>query len=98
MGWSGGGRFDEAIVHFQRAVEIKPDFAEAYNNLANALARSGQVDAAIVQYQKALEINPDNAGAHNNLCVGLAGAAGSTRPSPITGRHWKSKVDVMSRR
>jgi len=28
------GKLDEAIVHFQKALEIKPDYAEAQNNSA----------------------------------------------------------------
>jgi tetratricopeptide (TPR) repeat protein len=61
------GQVDEAIVHFQKALEIKPDFAEAHNNLGNFLFQKGQVDEAIVHFQKALEIKPDYAVAHYNL-------------------------------
>ena len=61
------GKVDEAIAHFQKALEIKPDYAEAHNNLGNALLQKGNVDEAITHYQKALEIKPDYAEAHNNL-------------------------------
>ena len=61
------GHADEAIVHFQKALEIKPDYAEAHNNLGNVLFQKGDVDEAMVHYQKALEVNPDYAMAHNNL-------------------------------
>ena len=33
------GKLDEAIIHFRKAVEIEPDFAEARKNLADALGR-----------------------------------------------------------
>ncbi len=66
------GRIDEAIAHYQKALEIKPDFADAHNNLGVALARRGQVDSAIVRYQKALEIKPDCVDARNNLGAALA--------------------------
>ena len=58
---------DEAIGQFQKALEINPNYAEAHNNLGNALLQKGQVDEAMAQYQKALEINPNYAEAHNNL-------------------------------
>ena len=61
------GKVDEAITHFQKALQIKPDYAGACYNLGNALFQKGNVDEAIAHYQKALQINPDNAEAHNNL-------------------------------
>ncbi|MHB8773183.1 MAG: tetratricopeptide repeat protein [Syntrophales bacterium] len=60
-------QFDTAVAHFQKALEIKPDYVNARYNLANALAISGRVDAAITHFQKVLEINPDYAEAFNYL-------------------------------
>ena len=71
MALAGRGQSIEAIAHYQKALEIKPDYAEAHNNLGIALAGRGQVDEAIAHYQKALEIKPDYAYAHNNLGNGL---------------------------
>ena len=61
------GRVDEAIVQFQAALVIQPDYAVAHYNLGNALFQAGQPDEAIVHYQKALAIRPDYAEAHDNL-------------------------------
>ncbi len=61
------GKMDEAIAQFQKALEIKPDFAEACYNLGGAFFQKGDVDEAIAQCQKALQIKPDYAEAHNNL-------------------------------
>src|SRR5208283_2330716 len=61
------GAVDEAIAHFQKALQIRPDYAEAHNNLGNALLQRGAVAEAIVHFQKALQIQPDYAKAHNNL-------------------------------
>jgi tetratricopeptide (TPR) repeat protein len=33
------GRLDEAITHFQQALELQPDFADAKKNLAIARAK-----------------------------------------------------------
>jgi tetratricopeptide (TPR) repeat protein len=65
------GGVDEAIVHFQKALQINPDYAEAHNNLGNALLQKGQVDEAIAQYQKTLQIKPERAEVHNNLGYAL---------------------------
>jgi tetratricopeptide (TPR) repeat protein len=61
------GNVDEAIVQYQKALQIYPDYAEAHYNLGCALLKKGNVDEAITQYQKALQITPDDAGVHNNL-------------------------------
>ncbi|MCE0497749.1 MAG: tetratricopeptide repeat protein, partial [Methylacidiphilales bacterium] len=66
------GRGDEAIAHYQKALEINPNYAEAHNNLGNALFQKGQVDEAIGQYQKALEIDSNFSLACNNLGFALA--------------------------
>ena len=69
---AGRGQTDEAIRHYQAALEIKPDLAEAHYNLALVLASRGQTDAAIARYRAALASNPDYAQAHNNLALALA--------------------------
>jgi len=61
------GMVDEAITHFQEALQIKPGDAEIHNNLGNALLQKGEVDEAMVQYQKALQIKPDDAEIHCDL-------------------------------
>jgi Flp pilus assembly protein TadD len=61
------GHADEAIAHFQKSLEIKPDYAAAHDNLGNALLHKGRVDEAILHFQTALQITPDNEKAHNNL-------------------------------
>ena len=37
-----------------KRLQIKPDYAEALNNLGNALLQKGKMDEAIYQFQKAL--------------------------------------------
>ena len=61
------GQLDEAIAHFQKALEIQPDNARVHNNLGNALLQNGQLDEAIAHFQKALEIQPNLAVVHDNL-------------------------------
>ena len=53
----------------RRALELKPDFAEAHNNLGLAFKDQGNLDQAVACYRRALELKPDFAEAHNNLGV-----------------------------
>jgi tetratricopeptide (TPR) repeat protein len=62
---------DQAIAHYQEALLIKPNYAEAHNNLANALLQKGKMDEAIAHCQQALLIKPDYAEAHINLGIAL---------------------------
>jgi predicted O-linked N-acetylglucosamine transferase (SPINDLY family) len=61
------GKLSEAIASYQTALQIKPDFEEAQNNMGNAYSELGDHNNAVSCYQSALQINPDNADAHNNL-------------------------------
>ena len=52
-----------------RAIAIKPDYAEAYNNLGVTYNKLGQLEQAVQAYEEALKIDPDYADAHNNLGI-----------------------------
>jgi len=68
------GRTNEALVHYQKALALKPDFAEAHYNLGVTLVRRGQLDAGINHLETAIKIDPDYEKAHNNLGIALIGA------------------------
>jgi len=61
------GRWDDAIQHSQRALQLNPDDAEAHCNLGVALAAQGRQAEAMREYQRTLQINPDFAGAYDGL-------------------------------
>ena len=67
------GQVDDAIVHFQQAVKIEPQYPSAQINLGIALFQKGQVDQAIAQFQKILEmeIGPKVVGVHYLLATAL---------------------------
>jgi tetratricopeptide (TPR) repeat protein len=51
--------YDRAIESYKKAVEIKPDFHEAWYNMGNAYSDKKEYDGAIESYKKAVEIKPD---------------------------------------
>jgi tetratricopeptide (TPR) repeat protein len=54
-------RFAEAIDAYQKSLALKPA-GGAYNNMADALIKSGKTQEGIAAYNKAVEIDPLNAG------------------------------------
>ncbi len=66
------GRMDEAMAHYQKALEIQPNYVEAHNNLGYAFACLDRFDEAMAQYQEAVEIQPDCVEARYNLGNALA--------------------------
>ena len=54
------GLWREAIYRWEKAIELDPRYAAAYNNLAVAYEREGQPEKARKAYQKALDLEPNN--------------------------------------
>ena len=65
------GKPEEAVIAFQNAINIKPDYFKALNNMGNALKDQGKLDEAIEAYNKALSIKPDYAQAYYNMGITL---------------------------
>jgi len=57
------GDVDAAIREYTKVIELKPNSAVAYANLAVAQKKKGELDQAIVSLNKALELKPDFAAA-----------------------------------
>jgi Flp pilus assembly protein TadD len=66
------GRLDEAIVHFRKTLELKPEQASAHTNLGAALFDAGQAAEAIVHYRHALALQGEDLSTLNNLAWALA--------------------------
>jgi len=52
--------FDQAVEAYNKAIELRPFYADAYVGLGDARAAKGEIDPAIAAYQKALVFNPVN--------------------------------------
>ncbi|MFM6040515.1 MAG: CHAT domain-containing protein, partial [Sphaerospermopsis kisseleviana] len=53
------GRHEEAIISYNKAIEINPDFYQAWHARGGALHNLMQYEEALASYDKALEIKPD---------------------------------------
>ncbi len=62
-------RLTEAVVCFERAVHLQPDYVEAVVNLAVAHERAGRWTAAEHCWRRVLELNPAQAAAHASLAA-----------------------------
>ena len=54
------GLWREAIYRWEKAVELDPSYAAAFNDLAIAYEHEGQLAKARKAYDKALELDPNN--------------------------------------
>jgi len=54
------GLWKEAIYRWERAAQLDPTYAAAFNNLAVAYEHEGQLAKARDAYEKALRLEPNN--------------------------------------
>jgi len=54
------GLWNEALYRWQKAVELDPSYAAAWNNLAIAYEHEGKFEEAKKAYEKALQLDPKN--------------------------------------
>lgn len=56
-----------AVAEYRRALALKPDDPDVYNNMGNALAALDRPAHAVAAFRRALGLQPGNAVLHNNL-------------------------------
>jgi len=66
------GRVAEAFGHYDKALEINPEYSETNFNLGLLLVQLGRFAEAIPRLQQNLKINPDDIETHLNLGVAFA--------------------------
>ena len=60
------GENNPALEDYNRVIELKPDFAEAYHNRGTAYLSKAEYDQAIADYNRVIELKPDFAEAYHN--------------------------------
>jgi tetratricopeptide (TPR) repeat protein len=84
------GRTGEAVAQFEKAAELKPDFAAARANLGAALEKLGRLDEALMQLRKALETDARYAPAH--YVLGLVLSRRGDAEGAV--REWRSALAI----
>jgi protein O-mannosyl-transferase len=64
------GDAGRAIRDFDKAIDLKPGYAEAFSNRGVAHANAGNLDLAMADFDRAVELNPRDAEACRNRAVG----------------------------
>ena len=61
------GLWREAIYRWERATQIDPAYAAAFNDLAVGYEHEGQLEKARIAYEKAIAIEPSNTQIRQNF-------------------------------
>ena len=69
MSWKAMGRLEDAAASHEKAIRLKPDLAEAHNNLGGVRKEQGRLGEAAASYRKALSVDPDYPEIHFNLGI-----------------------------
>jgi tetratricopeptide (TPR) repeat protein len=64
-------RHGEALASYERAIELKPDYAVAWRNRGSALDDAKRHEEALASFERAIELKPDYAEAHWNKSLAL---------------------------
>ena len=59
-------RLDDALASFDRAIALKPSYAEAFINRANALRMLDRFGEAVTSFDRAIALKPGNPEAFTN--------------------------------
>ena len=84
------GRLEESIGYLRKALQLNPEYSDAYNNLGSTLYKQGNFEKAVEYFKKALELNPQYYSAYNNLGTVL-GQQG--RPKEAI-KHFKKALEI----
>src|ERR1019366_10282029 len=66
------GKYQDAVLHYEKALELNPQYNAVRGPLAGTLMKLGRMDDALEQYQIAVETYPGSAELHNSYGSALA--------------------------
>ncbi len=69
-----GGRPEESVAAFDRAITLEPDVGKAFYHRGTARFLAGDAVGAVTDFQRAVEADPSSREAHFDLAVAAVGA------------------------
>ena len=85
------GKLAEAEASLREALRLRPEYAEAYNNLAIVMMKQERVDEAVGYYRQALHLKAEYPDAHKNLGLALLGRGDFAEGWKEYEERWKTK-------
>ena len=75
--WLQGGRIEDALRAYDRAIALQPDYLEPHFNRGNVLLRLQRLPEALAAFERAIALSPELAIAHYNRAtiLGTTGRA-----------------------
>ena len=67
------------LHHYDKSLQLVPDYADAYYNLGNAYRKKGDYDRAIANYDKFLQLVPNHAYAYYHRGTAYRGKGDTER-------------------
>lgn len=63
------GRYEEAEPYFRKAIQLDPEFIDAYDHLGLTLRHLGRPEEAIVILKQSISLMPENIVPYSSLCL-----------------------------
>lgn len=76
---AGAKKWSGAIEEYNAALQLKPDYAEAFNDRGHAYYWTGEYDRAIADFTQAIELRPNYPNAFNNRGAAYMASGGDRR-------------------
>jgi tetratricopeptide (TPR) repeat protein len=87
-------QYERAVMDYNQAIKLKPNFAEAYSSRGIIYAKKSAFDLAMADYTRAIKLKPDLAEAYVHRASATSKKAASIAPSPIM--TWPSSSSAIS--
>jgi tetratricopeptide (TPR) repeat protein len=78
--------YEEAIQTYNKLLELKPDYANAYGNLGYVYILLGQYEKAVAVSKEGIAMNPGYGPAYEILVLHSRNSEGTRRPSQLSTR------------
>ena len=94
--------YEKAVDCYRKAIEVDPDYFDAWHALGMAYLRAGRIQDAIAAGKRAVELNPNDMLAHTSLSMYYMKAGDKAMAEKEKGLatvlSWGGKVDNLEKK